>query len=306
MTLQSPDTVSAVTHVKSTEHRSWLFVPGDDEHKIAKGAAAGADAVILDLEDAVVEARRPTARALLGEYLGSLDPAAVTETWVRINPLDTEDALRDLAAVVTGQLAGIVLPKPRRGSDVTRLCNYLSALEARVGLAVGTIAIMVVATETPEMMFRLDELAGSSERLRACTWGAEDLATALGAVTNKGADGSWDTPYQLARSLCLFAAGAAAVQAVDTLHGAFRDDDGLSASTRLALRQGFTGKLAIHPRQVPIINDALTPTAEDLAEANAVIAAFAALPDAGTVSLDGRMLDRPHLVQAERLIGRAR
>lgn len=188
---------------------------------------------------------------------------------------------------------------------MTQLCHYLSALEARDGLDVGSVDVIVVATETPEMMFRLDELAGSSPRLRACSWGAEDLATALGAATNKGPDGGFDTPYQLARSLCLFAAGAAGVQAVDTLHGTFRDDEGLLASTRLALRQGFTGKLAIHPRQVPIINEALTPSAEDLAEANTVIEAFAAAPGAGAVALDGRMLDRPHLVQAERLVARA-
>ena len=289
------------------ETRSWLFVPGDDEHKIAKVARAGADAVILDLEDAVAGSRRPMARELLAEYLESPDPdgESATETWVRINPLDTADALPDLAAVVTGRLAGIVLPKPRRGSDVTQLCHYLSALEARAGLHAGSVEIMVVATETPEMMFRLEELGGSSPRLRACTWGAEDLATALGAATNKGEDGDFDTPYQLARSLCLFAAGAAGVQAVDTLYGSFRDDEGLLASTRRALRQGFTGKLAIHPRQVPVINQALTPSADDVAEAVAVIDAFASQPHAGAVSLDGRMLDRPHLLQAERMVARA-
>jgi len=286
------------------ETRSWLFVPGDDEHKIATAAGCGADAVILDLEDAVLEDRRPAARAVVAEYLGALDPLAATPTWVRINPIDTPDALADLAVVVTAGLTGIVLPKPRRGSDVTLLCNYLSALEVRAGSELGSIAIMVVATETAEMMFRLGELAGSSDRLSACSWGGEDLATALGAATNKDPLGEWDTPYQLARSLCLFAAAAAQVQAIDTLHGAFRDDEGLATSTRLALRQGFTGKLAIHPRQVPIINDAFTPSAEDLAEAAAVVAAFAASPGAGTVSLDGRMLDRPHLVQAQRLLAR--
>ena len=224
---------------------------------------------------------------------------------MRVNPLDTPDALADLAAVVRPHLAGIVLPKIRRAADVTTLDHYLSALEVREGVEPGSIGIMVVATETPEMMFRLGDLAGSSPRLRACTWGAEDLGTALGAATNKAADGDWDGPYQLARSLCLFAAGAAGVQPVDTLFAEFDDDDGLVAATRLARRQGFTGKIAIHPRQVPIINEHLTPSADEVADAEAVVAAFAAQADAGTVSLDGRMLDRPHLTQAERVLARA-
>ena len=286
------------------ENRSWLFAPGDDERKIARAAQAGADAVIFDLEDAVTAARRPAARAIVGAVVAE-PPVGASEHWVRINPLDTPDALADLAAVVRPHLAGIVLPKIRRAADVTTLDHYLSALEAREGVEPGSIGIMVVATETPEMMFRFGDLAGSSRRLRACTWGAEDLGTALGAATNKAADGDWDGPYQLARSLCLFAAGAAGVQPVDTLFAEFDDDDGLVAATRLARRQGFTGKIAIHPRQVPIINEHLTPSADEVADAEAVVAAFAAQADAGTVSLDGRMLDRPHLTQAERVLARA-
>jgi len=288
----------------SGENRSWLFVPGDDERKIARAATASADALIFDLEDAVTAARRPAARVLVGDVVAE-PPAGASQLWVRVNPLDTPDALADLVAVVRPHLAGIVLPKIRRAADVTTLDHYLTALEAREGISPGSVGIMVVATETPEMMFRLGDLAGSSERLRACTWGAEDLSTALGAATNKAADGDWDVPYQLARTLCLFAAGAAGVQAVDTLFAGFNDDDGLVASTRLARRQGFTGKLAIHPRQVPIINEHLTPSADDVAEAEAVVAAFAAQADAGTVSLDGHMLDRPHLTQAERVLARA-
>jgi len=288
----------------SVENRSWLFVPGDDERKIARGAEAGADAVIFDLEDAVTAARRPAARAIVGAVV-TKPPAGASEHWVRVNPLDTPDALADVAAVVRPHLTGIVLPKIRQAGDVTTLDHYLSALEAREGVEPGSVGIMVVATETPEMMFRLGDLAGSSGRLRACTWGAEDLSTALGAATNKAADGNWDGPYELARSLCLFAAGAARVQPVDTLFADFGDDEGLVAATRLARRQGFTGKIAIHPRQVPIINEHLTPSADEVADAEAVVAVFAAQPDAGTVSLDGRMLDRPHLTQAERVLARA-
>jgi citrate lyase subunit beta/citryl-CoA lyase len=285
------------------ENRSWLFVPGDDERKIARAAEAGADAVIFDLEDAVTAPRRPAAREILGQAMA--EPAIrASQQWVRVNPLDTPDALADLAAVVKPHLAGIVLPKIRSAGDVTTLDHYLSALEAREGIEPGSVGIMVVATETPEMMFRLGELAGSSMRLRACTWGAEDLSAALGAATNKAADGDWDGPYQLARSLCLFAARAAEVQPVDTLFAEFGDDDGLIAATGVARRQGFTGKLAIHPRQVPIINEHLSVPSEEIAHAEAVVAAFAAQPDAGTLSLDGHMLDRPHLLQAQRVLAR--
>jgi citrate lyase subunit beta/citryl-CoA lyase len=287
----------------TVEHRSWLFVPGDDERKLAKAAGSPADALIFDLEDAVVPERRPVARALVREALGA--PAGPSARWVRVNPLDTPDALEDLAAVVGPGLDGIVLPKIRRGADVGALDRLLGPLEAQAGMASGSVQITVVATETPEMLFRLGELIDASPRLAGCTWGAEDLSAAVGATTNKGDDGGWDGPYELARSLCLFAAVAAGAQPIDTLYAAFNDDDGLAESIRVAGRQGFTGKLAIHPRQVPIINEGLTPTAEAVAEADAVVAAFAAQPGVGTVSLDGRMLDRPHLVQAERILQRA-
>ncbi len=286
------------------EVRSWLFVPGDDERKIARGASSRPDAVIFDLEDAVVAERRDVARIMVADALAQ-PPDDSTERWVRVNPLDTPEALRDLAAIVRPGLAGVVLPKVRSGHDVAVLDHYLSALEAREGVELGSTQILVVATETPEMMFRLGELAGASQRLSACTWGAEDLGSALGASTNKALDGGWDEPFRLARSLCLFAARAADAQPVDTLFSAFDDDRGLAAATRSAARMGFTGKLAIHPRQVPIINEELAPSAEAIAEAEAVVAAFAAKPDAGTVSLDGRMLDRPHLIQAQGLLTRA-
>ena len=292
-----------VPHV-TREHRSWLFVPGDDERKLARSAESPADALIYDLEDAVVPDRRSVARELVGAIVAS-PPTSAAAPWVRINPLDTPDALADLTAVVRPHLAGIVLPKIRSGADVTALARHLDELEPRAGMAAGTVGIMVVATETPEMLFRLGELVGASPRLQACTWGAEDLSTALGASTNRADDGAWDSPYELARSLALFAARAADAQPVDTLHAAFTDDAGLTAAAQRAARQGFTGMLAIHPRQVPIINEQMTPSAEAVAEAHAVVAAFAARPDAGTVSLEGRMLDRPHLTQAQRLLQRA-
>jgi citrate lyase subunit beta/citryl-CoA lyase len=297
-------TADGAAPVPARELRSWLFVPADRERMIERGTQSEADAIILDLEDAVVQDRRPLARGLLSELL-SEPPTGANQLWVRINPLDTSDALADLAAVVRVGLAGVVLPKIRSAVDVIRLDAALSALEAREAITAHSIDIMVVATETPEMMFRLGDLAGSSPRLRALTWGAEDLSTALGAATNVDDQGRWDRPYELAMSLCMFAAGACDAQAVDTLYADFSDDDGLLASTRLGARRGFTGKIAIHPRQVPVINAALTPSAEEIDDALAVINAFAANPGAGSVALHGRMLDRPHLVQAERLVGRA-
>ncbi len=311
------------------ENRSWLFVPGDDQRKIAKATTVGADAIIFDLEDAVAAERRPAARSLVAQVLGSsavaehaqMVPRCVpggpetanvlsesrptgTQYWVRINPLDTPEAITDLAAVIVPGLIGVVLPKIRRASDVATLCHYLTALEARAEMVAGSVGIMVVATETPEMMFRLGDLAGVSPRLRACTWGAEDLSTALGASTNKAPDGAWDDPYRLARSLCLFAARAAQVQPIDTLQADFRDDAALIASTILARRQGFTGRLAIHPAQVAIINEHFGASPDEVAHARAIVAAFAENPGAGAVQLDGTMLDRPHLIQAERLLAR--
>ncbi len=288
----------------TTENRSWLFVPGDDERKLARSREAGADALIFDLEDAVLADRRVPARQLVREALAE-SAAGRAERWVRINPLDSPDALADLVSVVGAGLDGVVLPKIQGASEVTRLDHYLAALEAREGMAPGSVRIMVVATETPEVLFRLGDLAGSSPRLTACTWGAEDLSAAVGATTNRAEGGAWDTPYQLARSLCLFAAHAAGAQAVDTLLASLTDDAALAESTRSAARQGFTGKLAIHPRQVPIINEHMTPSAEEIAAAEAVVGAFAARSGAGAVALDGRMLDRPHLVQAERVLARA-
>jgi len=281
-----------------------LFVPGDSERKLAKGDAAGADALILDLEDAVAPERRPQARGLVREYLAARRGARHPALWVRVNPLDTADALADLAAVVSGAPDGIVVPKTCGGADVVRLDHYLSALEMREGIAVGSTRILPVATETASALFSLASYVGASARLHGLTWGAEDLPAALGATTNRGPDGELAFVYQLARALCLAAAVAAGVQPVDTVYPDFRDLAGLEKNAARARMDGFTGKIAIHPDQVPIIQRAFTPTAEELAHARSVVAAFAANPDAGTVALDGKMLDRPHLTQAQHLLAR--
>ncbi len=282
--------------------RSFLFVPGDSEKKLGKGAGSGADALILDLEDSVAPVRKVLARAMVAEYLAA--GHAGPQTWVRINPLD-EGGVADLAGIVRPGLAGIMIPKIDGGADVTRLGHYLDVMERREGLAPGSTRILPVATETARAPFGLADFTGPAfPRLYGLTWGAEDLSTALGATTNRDETGGFAYTYRLVRSLCLMAARAAGTEPVETLYADFRDDDGLLASCAAAAREGFTGRLAIHPGQVAGINQTFSPSEADVAHARRVTAAFAAQPDAGTVGLDGKMLDIPHLKQAQRVLDR--
>ena len=285
--------------------RSMLFVPGDSERKLAKGAGSPADALILDLEDSVAAERTEVARGLVRDYLNAHADRAARQLWVRINPLSTPQALRDLAAVIGGRPDGIMLPKPESGADVTVLDHYLSALEAREGVPPGSIKIIPVATETAGAVFTLGTYAGCSTRLVGMTWGAEDLSAALGASTNRTTGGGYAFTYELARSLCLAGAVAAEVQPMDTLYPDFRDSAGLAADSRASRQTGFTGRLAIHPDQVSIINDAFTPDPAEVAHAQRVVDAFAASPGIGVVGLDGMMLDMPHLKQARRVLAMA-
>lgn len=297
--------------------RSLLFVPGDSERKLAKAPSSGADALILDLEDAVDAARLPAAREIVREYLlarpkGDAQPGphasnarSSPQLWVRINPLDSGLALDDLAAVVRAAPDAILLPKGQGAADIKVLDHYLTALEAREGLPAGQIGIMPVATETAAAMFSLGGYAGCSARLRGLTWGAEDLAAVLGAASNRLDGGEYDFTYQMARSLCLLGATAAGVSAIDTIWGNFRDADGLRQDATRARRAGFVGKIAIHPDQVAIINDAFTPDAADVARARRIVDAFEQAPGVGTLQLDGEMLDRPHLKQALRILANA-
>jgi citrate lyase subunit beta/citryl-CoA lyase len=284
--------------------RSYLFVPGDSERKIEKAAASGTDAVILDLEDSVAPERKDVARTLVRSVLQSQQPGD-PEAWVRINPLSSAGALPDLAAVVGAKPHGIMLPKADSGADVVTLDHYLSALEAAAGLALSSVRIFAVVTETPKALFGLGTYAGVSARLAAMTWGAEDLSAALGATTNRDADGSLAFTYRLARSLCLAGAKAASVAPIDTLWSNFRDSDGLEKDAIAARKEGFTGKIAIHPDQVAVINKAFTPSEEDIAHARRVVAAFESSPGIGTVGLDGQMLDMPHLKQARATLAAA-
>jgi len=281
--------------------KSLLFVPGDSEKKLAKAANTGADALLLDLEDAVSQDRLPAARGLVLDYLKSHDRSS-QQVWVRINPLNTPLSLPDLVAVMPGKPDGIVLPKPLNASDVLQLDHFLSALEQREGIKAGLTRILPVATEVAGALFALNSYAGCSARLAGLTWGAEDLATAVGASTNKKDNGEFDDTFVLARSLCLLAAAHAGVQAIDTLSVDFRDADSLQADVQRARRQGFSGKLAIHPDQVAIINAGFTASPEELQHAQRIVDAFAKSGGAGAVQLDGKMVDKPHLTQALRLL----
>ena len=284
--------------------RSLLFVPGDSEKKMLKSQGSPADAVILDLEDAVTHERLPAARSLVREYLLSRRDRSAQQLWVRINPLSTPRALPDLAAIVAGAPDGIMLPKAESAADCNLLDHYLTALEHREGLVPGAIRLLPVAPETPRAVLTLDNWSGATARLLGLTWGGEDIAAAIGATTNRLPDGEYDFTYRMARSLCLVAAHAAGLEAIDTLTLNFRDPEGLRRDVERARREGFTGKIAIHPDQVAIINEGFTPAAADIAHAERVVAAFAA-GSAGVVQLDGRMLDRPHLTQAERILAAA-
>lgn len=285
--------------------RSFLFVPADSDRKLARGPESGAGALILDLEDAVAPERKPAARAMAAAWLRARLPAsssAAPQAWVRVNALDSGLAMADLAVVVGARPDGIVLPKCQGAGDLLRLDAALSALEAREGLADRTIAVMPLVTETPAALFALGGYAGAP-RLAALTWGGEDLAAALGARANRLPDGTWDDPYRLARALTLIAAAHARVPAIDTVFADLRNLEALRADCAAGRRMGFAGRMAIHPDQVAVIEEAYAPTAEERAWAERVLAAFAAQPGAGVVTLDGAMLDQPHLVQARRILG---
>ena len=274
------------------EPRSWLFVPADSEKKIEKAIESEADAVIFDLEDSVAPQQKAAARALL-KGLGKRSGGP--QWWVRVNPLTSEYHKDDLEVIAKADVHGIVLPKAEGGADVTQLAHRT-----------GNIPIHAIVTETPASLFGMLSYRDPKSSLVAMSWGAEDLSAALGASSKYDSDGSLSFTFKLARSLCLAAAVAAGVQPVDGVFADFKDEDGLLAEARAAAREGFTGKLAIHPNQVGAINAAFTPSADEVAHARAIVEAFDAEPDAGVLSVGGRMVDRPHLVQARRVLERSR
>jgi citrate lyase subunit beta / citryl-CoA lyase len=291
------------THVESINARSWLFAPGDSPRKMEKATASTADVAIFDLEDAVAEPEKPNARSMVSAFLKS-NAQHRARLWVRINPIQGPHALTDLAAVMPFAPAGIMCPKPRGRADAELLDHYLTAFEAAAGIAIGATKVMLLVTEMPQSMLAIGSYAGVP-RVAAMSWGAEDLATALGASDNRGDDGGYDFTYELARSICLVGAAAAGVAAIETIHGDFRDEAGLRKRAAQVRRAGYRGMLAIHPAQVDIINEAFAPSAAELASAQEIVDLFAANPGAGTIGHKGAMLDRPHLVRAQALLALA-
>ena len=284
--------------------RSWLFVPADAEAKIAKAAASGADALILDLEDSVAVSRKETARGIAAGTLRQR--LSGPQYWVRVNPLAGGLTLRDLAAVMPAAPHGVVLPKCESGTDIVTLSNYLTALETVFGLPLNRTSILPIATETPASIFNLGTYNIANPRLAGLTWGAEDLPAAVGATASRNEDRSLSDLCRLARSLCIAGAAAADVPAIETVYPDFRDLAGLREYAAQGRRDGFTGMMAIHPAQVDVINAVMTPSAAEIAQAREVVALFEANPGAGVIGLAGKMLDYPHLQQARRLLQRPR
>lgn len=287
--------------------RSFLFVPGDSEKKLSRADGAGADALILDLEDSVAAENKQRAREMVPRFLQDRPQGRrAAQIWVRINPLDSGLALSDLAAIVAATPDGIMLPKANGPDDVRTLSHYLDALEAQGDVVHGRVKILPVATETAISPFRLGDYAQAGlDRLLGLTWGAEDLAAAIGASTNTDATGAWALTFRMVRSMCLLAAHATGIQAIETLYVDYRDESGLRQSCRRARAEGWTGRLAIHPAQVAAINESFMPSEAEIEHAHRVIAAFEAAPGAGTVGLGGKMIDIPHLKQANRVLSQA-
>ena len=285
--------------------RSLLFVPADGGSKLDKAMASGADAVIIDLEDSIATERKEIARAAALDFLKRASAAMQRpRLLVRINGLDTGMTDADLDAIIAGKPDAIVFPKAEGATSVVHLDAKLTAREAIAGLPEGHIKILAQAVETAAGLFAAGTFRGASGRLVGLTWGPEDLSAELGAATNRDARGDLTEPYRLARSVCLYAAAAAKLPAIETVYVDFRNSEGLRRDSEAARRDGFTGRLAIHPAQVPVINEVFTPTMAEIEKAKAVVAAFAAQPGAGAVGIEGKMYDRPHLVRAQALLAR--
>ncbi len=285
--------------------RSYLFVPGDSARKMEKGLGSGADALIIDLEDSVAPSAKETARQVTADFLRqSKNIGDRPRLFVRVNDLASGYTAADLDGVMEAGPDGIVQPKACGGADVAHLGAMIAVREAEFGLDDGMTKIMAIATETARSVFALGTFRGASHRLLAIAWGGEDLSADLGSEGNRDANGHYTDPYRLARSLTLMGASAAEVDAIDTVYTNFRDLDGLAAECRDARRDGFVAKMAIHPAQVPVINETFAPTPEEIARAQAIIAAFEADPNAGVVAIDGEMIDMPHLKRARRLMSR--
>jgi citrate lyase subunit beta/citryl-CoA lyase len=282
--------------------RSWLFAPGDSERKMTKASDSAADIVLLDLEDSVSPENKPAARTAVADFLKTREDKH--RIWVRVNPLRSGEIEADLDAIMGAAPGGLFLPKAEGKADVEALDAMLTIREAEYGIQNRSTHVAALVTETPKAMFHCGDYEGAP-RLIAMSWGAEDLSSALGSRVQHQADGSYMPMYEMARNLCLLGAVAAGCAPIETVMPEFRDLDKLRERALMVRGQGYRGMLAIHPAQVDVINEAFTPSAEEIAHARAIVQAFADNPGAGTVGLDGQMLDRPHLALAERLLAEA-
>ncbi|MBE7638382.1 HpcH/HpaI aldolase/citrate lyase family protein [Sneathiella sp. P13V-1] len=284
--------------------RSWLFVPGDSERKMEKGLQNSADALILDLEDSVADDRQEIARDMVCNFLQENTDRSRQQLWVRINPLDNPLSLPDLTAILKGGPDGIVLPKVYSAADVNKLADYLDVLEVREGIEPGKTKIVSVATETAQSLLTFNTyLDGITDRLVGMTWGGEDLAAALGASNNRHPrTGDYDDPFLYARTMCLATARAIDVQPIGVVYVDYKDSEGLRDECLRDLRSGYVGKVSIHPAQPDVINEAFTPSDEEIAHARKIVQVFEENPGLGTIGIDGKMYDMPHLKQARNLL----
>ena len=282
--------------------RSLLFVPADDERKLTKAVSSGADTLIIDLEDSVAPDRKAYARDLISQWIPNAAPSG-PRLFVRINPLTSGHAAADLDAIMPARPNGIMQPKARSAADAVTLSALISRLEADIGLAGPETGLIVLITETAASLQAMTGYDAAGSRLSGLTWGAEDLSADIGASTIRNSDGTYRPVYELARALTLISATAAGVEAIDTVYPDYRNTEGFTTDCRKAVCDGFTAKMAIHPAQVPIINEIFTPSADEISRAEAIVALFSA-SETGVAALDGQMLDRPHLLKAKRLLAR--
>jgi citrate lyase subunit beta/citryl-CoA lyase len=285
--------------------RSLLFTPGDSDRKLTKGLTIGADVILIDLEDAVASENKVAARENVADFLRQDETRkSPTPLYVRINDLETEWAMADLEQIVPSQPAGIMLPKTRSNVDVETLAKILDSLEQKAELKLGQTQILVIAPEISEALLNMPSFQSCGPRVSGIAWGSEDLATSLGARSSLDDQGVYRAPMDLARTMCLCAGSAADIHAIDTVYPDFRDLEGLKHNAERAAADGFSGKLAIHPDQVAVINAAFTPTDDEIAHARGIVAAFEAQPGAGVINLNGAMVDRPHLAHAQKVLER--
>jgi len=287
--------------------RSWLFVPGDSETKLAKTAGTGADVIVIDLEDSVAPEHkgqaREQARNWLNAHRSQVLDSRIHGCWIRINAIGTPWWREDLVTVMQGAPEGIVVPKCEGAEQLQTLAAELYEVEQRNGIPTNTTSVLALAGETPASALSIASFAGVTQpRLIGLGWGPEDLAAALGATRKRDSGGAWTDALRLVRAQVLLASHARGVLAIDAIYPEFKDMDALRKAAEAARADGFSGMLAVHPDQVPVINEAFTPSAEELAKAQAIIDVFAANPGAGVIDFNGRMVDRPHLEQAKRLL----